>query len=335
MPKISIVIPVYNVEKYLAECLNSVLAQTLTDIEIICVNDGSPDRSAEILQQYAERDKRIMIINKENGGLSSARNAAYPHIRGKYTLFVDSDDWIEPDLCETTYAKAEETNAPMTVFFYGAGEYPEERPCWSFIMPGDKTTVTEKSSIINYPMTWSKLFRTDFLWSNRLNFAEGLIYEDELYNWQTVILANKISVIPEQLYHYRYNENSITGSCGKRSFDIIEICERVRSFLEESGHIQEWQDKYCVWKLSVLAHKFNAFSVELKHEFKERIRNVLTEEDRRYFRNGRLERHIARLYAMEIDGGVLDHYLYETLQMFRRLEPAVRYLFKPVKKKAA
>src|SRR5215469_13757361 len=109
-PIISIIIPVYNVEPYLRQCLDSVVNQTMRDIQIICVNDGSPDNSRAILQEYANRDSRIEIIDKPNGGQSSARNAAYPHIRGKYTLFVDSDDWIERDLCEKTYRKAEETD---------------------------------------------------------------------------------------------------------------------------------------------------------------------------------------------------------------------------------
>ena len=98
--------------------MDSVVNQTMRDIQIICVNDGSPDGSRAILQEYADRDSRIEIIDKPNGGLSSARNAAYPHIRGKYTLFVDSDDWIELDLCEKTYRKSEETGAQMTMFFF-------------------------------------------------------------------------------------------------------------------------------------------------------------------------------------------------------------------------
>ena len=104
MPKISVIIPVYNVEKYLSRCLDSVCSQTFNDIEIICINDCSPDNSAEILQEYAEKDKRIRIINKEkNGGLSAARNSGFAVATGEYIYFLDSDDWIELDFLEKMY----------------------------------------------------------------------------------------------------------------------------------------------------------------------------------------------------------------------------------------
>ena len=116
-PHITIIIPIYNVEKYIEECLDSVIHQTMKEIQIVCVNDGSLDISREILQKYADKDARIEIIDKTNGGLSSARNIAYPCIKGKYTLFIDSDDWIELDLCEKAYAKAEDSGASITIFF--------------------------------------------------------------------------------------------------------------------------------------------------------------------------------------------------------------------------
>ncbi|MDR0336523.1 MAG: glycosyltransferase, partial [Planctomycetaceae bacterium] len=104
MPKVSIIIPVYNAEKYLRDCLDSVANQTLKDIEIICVDDGSPDSCPQILDEYAANDNRFKIIHQKNAGVAAARNAAYPFIKGEYTLFVDSDDIIELDLCEKTVA---------------------------------------------------------------------------------------------------------------------------------------------------------------------------------------------------------------------------------------
>ena len=109
--KVSIIIPVYNVAEYLPRCLDSVTGQTLKEIEIIAVNDGSTDRSLSILENYAQQDNRILILNKENGGLSDARNYAFPHIHGEYVGFVDSDDWIDKEMYEQLYAIAKKENA--------------------------------------------------------------------------------------------------------------------------------------------------------------------------------------------------------------------------------
>jgi len=171
--------------------LDSVVNQTLRDIQIICVNDGSPDGSRAILQEYADRDSRIEIIDKPNGGLSSARNVAYPYIKGKYTLFVDSDDWIEPNLCEKTYQKAEITGASMTVFFFRKWKEGKIR----LIPSGNKTTIEEKLPLLDFPSACSKLWRTDFLLGNKLYFPEGLVFEDNLVHWQAVTLADKISIV--------------------------------------------------------------------------------------------------------------------------------------------
>ena len=104
MPAISIIIPMYGVEKYLRRCLDSVLNQTFTDWQAICVDDGSPDKSGEIAEEYAKRDKRFVVIHKENGGLSDARNAGMPHATGDYILYIDSDDFIHPQTLEIAYS---------------------------------------------------------------------------------------------------------------------------------------------------------------------------------------------------------------------------------------
>ena len=118
MPAISIIIPVYNVEKYLRRCLDSVLNQTFTDWQAICVNDGSPDGSGEILAEYAARDSRFIIVNKENGGLSDARNAGLPHATGEYIMYLDSDDFIHPQTMEIAYHMARRDNSDIVSFTY-------------------------------------------------------------------------------------------------------------------------------------------------------------------------------------------------------------------------
>ena len=124
-PLVSVLIPVYNVEKYLSRCLDSLINQTLTDIEIICVNDGSTDGSLKILKQYQEKDNRIVIVDKKNGGLPSARNAGLDRARGQYVGFVDSDDYVEPSMFETLYKTAKKKNSEVVIC--GAQIFPRLR----------------------------------------------------------------------------------------------------------------------------------------------------------------------------------------------------------------
>ena len=116
MPKVSVIIPVYNVEKYLRECLDSVVNQTLKDIEIICINDGSPDNSLAILEEYAKKDSRIIVISQENSGVSTARNVGIDLAKGDYLYFIDADDYAEPDLLELSYQKALSTQCDIVNF---------------------------------------------------------------------------------------------------------------------------------------------------------------------------------------------------------------------------
>jgi len=149
--KVTIVLPVYNVEPYLRQCLDSVVNQTMQDIQIICVNDGSTDKSLTILQEYAARDGRIEIIDQENQGAGSARNAAIPYIRGKYVYFADPDDWLDVKLCEKTYACAEATGADA-VFFLSSrttGKDISEKSIFAFdhTLPKIRCSAGEKKDL--------------------------------------------------------------------------------------------------------------------------------------------------------------------------------------------
>jgi glycosyltransferase involved in cell wall biosynthesis len=316
-PKVSIVIPVYNVEKYLRQCLDSVVNQTLQDIQIICVNDGSPDGSLAILQQYADRDSRIVIIDKPNGGISSARNAAYSHIRGKYTLFVDSDDWIELDLCEKTYRKTEETDAAMTVFFDDRASEKKMRRIAHHV----KTTVAEKLLLFDFPTVWSKLWRTSFLLDNKLYFPVGLYFEDNLFNWQAVTLADKIAVLHERLYHHRRNNSSITQTMGEHSLDKVSIFNMIRKYLVQSNFYATYREKFISQKLDVWFRHYRNLPSSLKPRFLVMIRDSLTDDDRTFYRSAPKKRlsNIARLFYAMIEGGTTEAWNFHVAFMMNRL----------------
>ena len=330
-PKISIIIPVYNVEQYLRQCLDSIVNQTMREIQAICVNDGSPDGSRAILQEYADRDARIEIIDKPNGGISSARNAAYPHIKGKYTLFIDSDDWIASELCKKTYCKAEETGASITIFF----ENRRMKKAIQTLSFNDKMTVEEKLPLLNFPSACTKLWRTDFLLANEIFFPEGLSYEDNFVNWQAITMANKISVVPERLYYYRRNPGSTMQTWGEHSLDMIPIYEKIRKYLIASGNYAVYSEKFISTKLGVWFRHYRNLPTSLQQQYTAMIREVLSEDDRKFYRTAPCKKIVKLFYTM-IDGNESDAHnfriAYTLHQLVRMPELLVRrWIVKPIR----
>ena len=209
--KISIIIPVYNVEKYLERCLNSIVNQTLYDLEIICINDGSPDNSLEILERYSKQDKRIKIINQENSGLSVARNTGMEIAVCEYIGFVDSDDWVDSNFYENLYNSAKKYNTDIAV----ASVLRERIKYSSYrIKYNNEKVYTEKSEIFNacdcpnICYVWNKIYKTEFFKSQNLKFQEGMFFEDILFT--TKILGNSKSLVtvPNTYYHYMVNDGT-------------------------------------------------------------------------------------------------------------------------------
>ena len=320
-PKISIIIPVYNVEKFLRQCLDSIVNQTMREIQIICVNDGSMDNSRTILHEYADRDSRIIVIDKPNGGLSAARNAAYPHIQGKYTLFVDSDDWIALDLCEKTFAKAERSDADI-IFFFWQEEPEQKKKCANFLQipPQDTTTVQEKIPLLERGYIWNKLWRSDFLFDNHLTFPEGLYFEDILFSWQGITKARRIFVIPEHFYHHRDNPHSVVNSCNKTGFDTIPIYKMIEQFLRTAGYYDDYREVFIRTKLSVWCWCHGNMTRSNQSKIRRMICESLTEEDRMFYRvatNKNLRRTVRLFYNM-LDGNRIDalkYHFFETLKL--------------------
>ena len=327
-PKITIIVPVYNVEKYLRECLDSLMMQTLRDIQIICVNDGSADGSRVILQEYADLDSRIEIIDKLNGGQSSARNAAYSSIKGKYTMFVDSDDWIDLDTCEKLFAEAEQTNAEIIVFFYRKEyHFSSKEPLSRFISPGKKTTPQEKHQLfIHHLAPWGKFWRSDFLLNHNLVFPEGLIFEDNVVSWQSFTQAEQVFVLPKPLYHYRNNSNGTTQSYTKKYLDIVPIHNLILAYLQESGFYTTYKDVFVPHKLETWKHYYDCtFSLSGRARFLRLIRESLTEDDRMFYRSeaaSAMKPRVLCFYRGLVDGvwqETMKYYFHEVVKLPERL----------------
>ena len=177
MPKVSVIVPVYKVEEYLPKCLDSLVNQTLEDIEIILVNDGSPDNSDKIIKKYAKKDKRIVYIEKENGGQASARNMGVKVAKGEFISFVDSDDWIELETLEECYKKAKKEKSDIVQFDLNKVINGEKHYEPFFTLEGEDL---KKTYILNVTSPWGKIIKKEIITDNDLYFPEGIIYEDYL-----------------------------------------------------------------------------------------------------------------------------------------------------------
>ena len=243
--KVSVIVPVYNVEKYLRKCLDSIINQTLKDIEIILVNDGSTDSSLSICEEYAEKDKRIIVISKENAGPSHTRNAGLKTAKGEYISFVDSDDYIEENMLETLYNLGKKSSADIV--FCNNDIVPFDKfECSPYPYPTGKTVyVSEFKSDINYfqhgdiTFVWRKIYRRNFLSLNNIFFDDTLRFsEDKIFTALCLQHAKSICGTDKILYHYVLREDSLVNIYILNILDIFynlnkEILENYKNMSHE------------------------------------------------------------------------------------------------------
>ena len=225
MPKISIIVPVYNVEKYIDKCLKSLVNQTLKDIEIIIVNDGSLDRSEEIIEKYVkDNPTKIKYYEKKNGGLSSARNYGLEYATGEYIAFLDSDDYVEINMYEEMYNLAKKENADMVECdFIWEWEYGKK-------IFDTRREYETKEEMMRKPrvVAWNKIYKRENI--NKIRFPEGLIYEDMDFFYKLLPNLNKISYINKYFVHYTQREDSITNKQTEKVEDIFKILDNIFNY---------------------------------------------------------------------------------------------------------
>lgn len=256
---ISIVVPVYKVEKYLDDCIVSIINQTYRNIEIILVDDGSPDNCGEICDRYAKSDNRIQVIHKENGGLSDARNAGIDVASGKFIAFVDSDDYIEKEYIEYLYNAIKQNNVDIAQC--GINKVDEEKNLIEKIKQQEKVITPEEDMQDLYDrskweniVTWNKLYLKSLF--DDCRFPKGKIHEDEFTTYKLLFKTNKIAIIDNTLYNYRINPNSIMqrNYNVKRLHAIQAMQERLK-FFEDSNN-KELYNKTLITLLYVIRDRY-------------------------------------------------------------------------------
>ena len=239
MPKVSVIVPIYNVEKYLEKCINSLLSQTLEDIQIILVNDGSKDNSGNIAREYEKNNKnRIIYVEKENGGLSDARNHGLKYATGDFIAFLDSDDYIEKNAYEEMYNKAIEENA----------DYVECDFIWEFpnkIRVDKQYPYKNKKEMLSFVrvVAWNKLIKRQLITDNNLEFPKGLRYEDVEFTYKLIPFVNKFAYVDKPFIHYVQREGYIANVQNERTAEIFTVLDNVIEFYKKNNIYEEYRDE--------------------------------------------------------------------------------------------
>ena len=235
MGTVSVIIPIYNVEKYLRDCVDSVLEQTYPDLQIILVDDGSTDSSGQICDEYAGKDSRIQVVHKENGGLSDARNAGLTFAAGAFLLYLDSDDYLAPDAVEKLMKMQEKTGADVAFgnFFYTYPDHEDVARAWH-----RSDTVLDNRQAMEAlvdgrleTFAWGKLIRSEI--AKRHLFPKGKVFEDHFWTHFVFADAEKVAVTPQPLVYYRQRDNSISYTFDLKRLDMLEGWVNRKEFLEQ------------------------------------------------------------------------------------------------------
>ena len=280
MPKVSVIVPVYNTEKYLEKCLTSLATQTLKDIEIIIVNDGSPDNSDKIISKFTKKHPNFKSYKKENGGLSDARNYGIKKATGDYLGFIDSDDYAEKNMFEALYNKAISNNFDITVCDIYLEEKGAKKVISSLVF-NDINKEEIKEQMVNiYPAVWNKLYKKD-LFTKDNYFKKGVLFEDVEFFYRLVPYINSIGVVNEPLINYVQREGAITKTFDKRMYHYIDNFNGIIDFYNQKGFYEEYKEEleyvYVRYLYATFIKGCTNFSYkEYKIAVNEAIKNVKT-----------------------------------------------------------
>jgi len=237
--KISVIIPMYNSEKYIKRCLDSLLNQTLEDIEIICINDGSTDKTQEIVENYQKKYPFIKLINQPNLGLSTARNNGLKTAEGEYIGFVDSDDYVDNNFYEKLYTTAKEYNADIATGGIIRENNRTKKTLLSYKKIQVCENITKKFELINAPkycFIWNKIYLRKSLMDNNINFKDGYFYEDMIFTPQTLIKLGRLVSVPDVFYHYwKHKDSVIKKDTDTSRADKLYTKSVLNSLMKEQG----------------------------------------------------------------------------------------------------
>ena len=250
IPKISVIVPVYNTERFLQRCIDSVLAQTYQDFELLLIDDGSKDSSGAICDEYAAQDARVRVFHKKNGGVSSARNLGLDNVRGEWITFVDADDWIESEMLELLLRKGEETGADIVMgdflFAYPDRDVPYRLPDWDDC----KTTSLNRYITSVWTCVWGGIHRRSLYVEHKVQSPQDVTYcEDFHLIVRLCYFARKVVNVHRHFYHYRQQEGSVMHNLNKKTErDEQWVYQDIIRFFKEQGVYKDYRKTMC-WRM--------------------------------------------------------------------------------------
>lgn len=293
-PKFSLVIPVYNVEDFLIQCLDSIVNQTLESIEIICINDGSTDNSLEILNKYAAEDKRFVVISQENQGQGVARNKGLEIARGEYIAFVDPDDWIELNALEELYKAFKTKKADVIEFNYREyNEYSGKTRELSLrrklkkvfnydlkLIPYYNWEKFQNGCLHKLDMhVWARAYSNNFIKQSEAVFAPTKHGEDHLFACSVVLNAERIHYLDKYLYTYRCRNGSAVNIISNDNFGIFQNCELLKEYLIKHNFYDVLKDEFKRYQVQVLCWHYNNIPDENKEKYETTCKEILTDDE--------------------------------------------------------
>lgn len=325
--KVSVLVPIYNVENFLPQCLDSLINQTLPDIEIICINDGSTDNSKRIIESYAKKDDRIVTINKKNSGYGDSMNRGLQKATGEYIGIVESDDYIELNAFERLYQLAKEFNADIVrsnYYHYKGGKNTK----FSYIEPTDTLRVIDPISrtwiFYQAPAIWSAIYKREFLEENKINFlpTPGASYQDTGFNFKALASTHKIVFTNEAFLHYRLdNESSSVNNPGK-VFNVCSEYEEIENFLKEKGIYKEYGEIMQVAKFG--AYYWNIYRLEpkLRRKFVSEVKNEYLSAQKDGMINESLFTYVGKWDLLNF---IMEHDVDDSMRYIKRCKRRIKY----------
>ena len=278
--KVSVILPIYNQEKYLRKALDSLQKQTIADTEFICVNDESTDSSLKILKEYAQKDNRFKIIDQKNQGCGASRNNGLKIATGEYISFLDPDDWLEPEALESLYKKSKQDNCDMVVFNFNRvnetgdiiGKFNLKKRLQRFIDIDEKKNFhwrDIKSRVLGglFPVAWNKFYKHDIIKRNQVHFAKSNLAEDNVFVFGATLNSERIGYIDKCLYNYLIRQNSAIRSRSDKNFCLFRSVDSVKNLLKKMGLTEELKnefDGYILRFVSYHARQVKSFSKFMK-----------------------------------------------------------------------
>lgn len=289
MVKVSVIVPVYNVEKYLIQCLNSISMQTLQDIEIICVDDGSTDSSSHILKEYSRKEHRLRIIHQENAGAGAARNTGLAAAAGKYLSFLDADDFFEPDMLEKAYWAAEADNADFVVF--KSDQYYTDKNVFKSVdwvvrenalppfHPISYQQMTDNVFKVFVGWAWDKLYCREFIDRLNLRFQPLRTSNDMYFVFSALVMAERISIITDVLAHQRRDaEDSLSKTRENSWWCFHDALIALRNYLQEHNRFPELEKDFINYALHSALWNYNSLKEPTKSILLKKMKEKWAEE---------------------------------------------------------